>query len=52
MDSRQGRQGSSHSAKTEALEGDKRAADIEAEERLPLDNGVVAKPARRHTQKN
>ena len=38
-----------HSAKAEALEGDKRAAGIEAEERLPFDDWVVPKSARQHT---
>ena len=50
MDRRHGRQGISHSAKAEALKGDERAADIEAEERLPFDDWVVSKPARRYTQ--
>lgn len=50
MDRRHGRQGISHSAKTEALKGNERAADIEAEERLPFDDWVVSKSARRYTQ--
>lgn len=51
MDRRHCRQGRLHSAKAKALEGDKRAASVESEERLPFDDRVVPKSARQYTKK-